>query len=110
MPSITIEPTRNSLYDAMYNGEVIVRGSYTPIFDACRVLLDRGITGTLEVYGPVGRLRLTTDIEKSAAIDVSGSRFVPWRVRKRAHSRVQADLPPPTCQTPGKKRSRQRSS
>ena len=42
-----------------YAGETLVEGRRNPIFDACRALLARGITGRLEVWrrGKKGRGR-----------------------------------------------------
>ena len=37
-------------YRVMYAGEVLAEGRRNPIFDACRALLARSITGRLEVW------------------------------------------------------------
>jgi hypothetical protein len=46
-------------YRVTYAGETLVEGRRNPIFDACRALLARGITGRLEVWrrGKKGRGR-----------------------------------------------------
>lgn len=61
-------------YNAYYNGERVVEGEYNPIFAACRVLLERGITGPLKVYGPNDDLRATVDIKWGATHRVTTSR------------------------------------
>jgi hypothetical protein len=71
-------------FNAWYNGEIIAKGEYTPIFAACRVLLERGITGPLKVYGPNNDFRATVDIEWGANHRVTTSRsgttiFAPYK-------------------------------
>ena len=59
------------LYDVAFNGETIVSGSRIPEFDACRVLLARGLTGTLVLADAVtGKDRLSLDIERGAKLTV----------------------------------------
>jgi len=59
------------LYDVAYQGETIVSGSRIPEFDACRVLLARGLTGTLVLADAVtGKNRLSLDIERGAKLTV----------------------------------------
>ena len=63
------------LYDLELDGEVIVTGSSTPEFDACRILVARGITGTLVVHDAVTKkLRYTVDIEAGAKLTVIENR------------------------------------
>jgi hypothetical protein len=59
------------LYDVSFHGETIVSGSRTPEFDACRVLLARGLTGILILADAVtGKNRLSLDIERGAKLTV----------------------------------------
>ena len=59
------------LYDVVFDGEVIVENSITPEFDACRVLLARGLTGKLDIFDAVTKkLCMTVDIEKGAKLTV----------------------------------------
>jgi len=70
-----------------YAGEILVEGHRNPIFDACRALLARGITGRLEVW----RRRKTSadmqlDIERGAGLAICETatkslQVVPWRPR-----------------------------
>ena len=56
-------------YRATYEGEVIVVSSKDCEFDACRVLLARGITGKLATYFRGGTLpRMRFDIETGATL------------------------------------------
>jgi hypothetical protein len=56
-------------YRVMYAGEVLAEGRRNPIFDACRALLARGITGRLEVWRR-GKTSadMQLDIEKGAGL------------------------------------------
>jgi hypothetical protein len=57
------------LYDLVINREVIVTGSRTPEFDACRILLARGLTGKVAIFdSTTKKLRLTVDIEAGARL------------------------------------------
>jgi hypothetical protein len=73
------------LYDVAYQGEAIVSGSRIPEFDACRVLLDRGLTGRIILSDAVtGKDRISVDIEKGAQLTVRedakrGPHFAKWR-------------------------------
>jgi hypothetical protein len=54
-------------YRVTYLGETLVEGARTPLFDACRALLARGVTGTLVMYSRGGTVaRAKVDIEKGA--------------------------------------------
>ena len=56
-------------YKATFDGEVIVASSKDAEFDACRVLLDRGIAGTMVTFFPGGTVpRICLDIEKGAIL------------------------------------------
>src|SRR6516162_4720328 len=58
-------------YRVMYAGETLVEGRRNPIFDACRALLARGITGRLEVWRQ-GRASadMQLNIEKGAGLAI----------------------------------------
>jgi hypothetical protein len=72
-------------YDIVFDGETIVAGSITPEFDACRVLLARGLTGKLDIFDAVTKkLCMTVDIEKGARLTVgetrkAGPAFAKWK-------------------------------
>jgi hypothetical protein len=85
-----VPPSGNSsredyyLYDLALDGEVIVTGSRTPEFDACRILVARGLTGKLVIFDANTRKpRLTVDIKAGAKLTVKESRkqsptFAKW--------------------------------
>jgi len=72
-------------YRVTYLGETLVEGARTPLFDACRALLAKGITGTLVMYSPgSSTLRMRVDIEEGAQLtiaegDKAGPRFARYR-------------------------------
>jgi hypothetical protein len=88
---VELEPVsighRGQRYRAHYAGAVLIEGSRNPEFDACRALLARGITGTLEVWhkgATFASMRL--DIEKGARLtvvdsDSIGPRITRWHPR-----------------------------
>jgi hypothetical protein len=76
MHRLTLIPLRRGMYAASYEDRVIVSQSRQPALDACRVLLQRGIEGELQVYGADGKHRLTVDIRGGAALDVKDGAFV----------------------------------
>ena len=64
-------------------GETIIHDSKVPMFDACRVLNNRGVTGTLEVWWQGASFAaFRTDIEKGAGWTVIESRLVGPRLAK----------------------------
>jgi hypothetical protein len=74
-------------YRVIYAGKILVEGRRNPIFDACRALLARGITGPLEVWRR-GRTRadMQLDIERGAGLAIWESatqslQLAPWRPR-----------------------------
>jgi len=73
------------LYHVVFDGEVIVTASRVPECDAARVLLDRGLTGSLAIVDAVtGKKRITVNIEAAAKLTVAESRrhsprFVKWK-------------------------------
>src|SRR5215470_486725 len=71
-------------YRVTYAGEVLTEGRRNPIFDACRALLARGITGRLEVWRR-GKTSadMQLDIEPGALFAIRETaresiRLVPW--------------------------------
>ena len=82
---------RGILYDVEFDGEVICQSSLTPLLDACRVLLSRGLTGNVEMWDyvrPYPRMRST--IEGAAQLTVTdrgaGPVFVKWRPKSGAEA------------------------
>jgi hypothetical protein len=81
---IIIEPLPRGCYRASYHGEVIVARSREPEFDACRVLLGRGISGAAETWHPgAAHPAMRLDIEKAAEATVvetpAGPRLAKWK-------------------------------
>jgi hypothetical protein len=72
-------------YRVTYAGETLVEGRRNPIFDACRALLARGITGRLEVWrSGKASADMQLDIERGAGLAICETateslRVVPWR-------------------------------
>jgi hypothetical protein len=71
-------------YRVTYVGKTLVEGRRNPIFDACRALLARGITGRLEVWRR-GKTSadMQLDIEQGALFAIRETatesiRLVPW--------------------------------
>jgi hypothetical protein len=79
-------------YRVSYAGEILVEGRRNPIFDACRALLARGITGRLEVWRrDKTSADMQLDIERGALLaiketDKESLRIVFWRQRPDATS------------------------
>jgi hypothetical protein len=74
-------------YRVTYAGKTLFEGRRNPIFDACRALLARGITGRLEVWRR-GKTNadMQLDIELGARLAICETaieslRVVPWRPR-----------------------------
>jgi hypothetical protein len=72
---IDIEPTHYTStgprYRVTYLGETIVEGARTPLFDACRALRARGVTGKLAMYSRGGTVaRAKVDIEEGAELTI----------------------------------------
>jgi hypothetical protein len=85
---VEIMPTRLGIrgqrYSVTYRGAILIESTRTPAFDACRVLLARGITGHLQVWRPGSRTwSMQLDIERGATShireDDDGISLVPWR-------------------------------
>ena len=70
-------------YRVMYAGEILAEGRLNPIFDACRALLARGITGRLEVWRR-GKISadMQLDIAKGAALAMEESDKKSIRLRR----------------------------
>lgn len=87
MSRIVIEPIsirgeRGQRYRVRHAGEVLIRDTWNPEFDAARELLARGIAGRAEVWRD-GRVAATMDIERAAEVTIvenaqSGPRLGPW--------------------------------
>jgi hypothetical protein len=82
---VPIALSENGLrYRVTYAGETLVEGRRNPIFDACRALLARGITGRLEVWRQGKRSAdMQLDIERGALFAIWETttlslRLVPW--------------------------------
>lgn len=74
---------KDPVFTAYHEGKEICR-SAQPFYDSCRVLLEMGKTGRLDLYGP--GLRISGDIEKCARWTISSGnrqKYVPppehWR-------------------------------
>jgi hypothetical protein len=74
-------------YRVTYAGETLIEGRRNPIFDACRALLARGITGRFEVWRRGKESAdMQLDIERGADLAICETateslRVVPWRAR-----------------------------
>jgi hypothetical protein len=68
---VELEPIGATGYRVLYAGKVLAEGRRNPIFDACRALLARGITGRLEVWRR-GKTSadMQLDIEKGAGLTI----------------------------------------
>ncbi len=105
---ITISPVkadnRGQPYAVTYEGQTIIAKSHVPSHDACRYLVARGLTGSLEVYSADAvSPRLTVkDIVKAAKWTVSEglnhgprfARYVPFD-REAFMARVEAEADAP---------------
>lgn len=76
---------RGPLFKVTLAGEIIVASSRNPEFDACRVLLARGVTGTLvsrhagQSYDAM-RVKIEIGAALTTSEDVSGRlRFAKWQ-------------------------------
>jgi hypothetical protein len=107
---IDIEPIslgqRGQLYRVRHAGAVLIQSSRNPEFEACRLLLAKGISGKVEVWHwgavfPAMRL----DIEKGARLTVEegdrvGPRFARWYPRSEevaANAASSSDVSPRTA-------------
>jgi hypothetical protein len=85
---IEIEPTHvvgGQRYRVTHAGEVLSESTWNPEFEACRALLERGITGKLQVWRP-GKAYwgMQLDIERGAGLTVreteeEGPYIARWR-------------------------------
>jgi hypothetical protein len=88
MTTVELEPIalteHGQRYRVTYAGETLVEGRRNPIFDACRALLARGVTGRLEVWRPGKQgADMQLDIELGAMFAIKETakeslRLVPW--------------------------------
>src|SRR5262245_31552083 len=74
-------------YRVTYLGETLIESARDPHFEACRVLLARGVKGKLVSYSPGSSVpRLKVDIEKGAALmTIDNANDGPRIVRYRPH-------------------------
>jgi hypothetical protein len=73
--------SEDNRYSVRFGKELVVKGSREPELDLARVLLARGITGTVTLRdGSTGKPRTTIQIERAALLSVeegpNGPRFV----------------------------------
>jgi hypothetical protein len=80
-------------WSVVFRGQLLVKKSRDPEFDAARALLVMGITGKLTMLdGKTGKPRTTIDIERAARLTTEegprGPRFVKYRksVVDRSHA------------------------
>lgn len=61
-------------FEVTHNGKTLIESSRDPEHDACRALLAKGLTGTLETYHPGGTVaRMRLDIERGAKLGINES-------------------------------------
>jgi hypothetical protein len=74
-------------YTVKLDGEIIVANSRDPEFDACRVLLGRGLRGRLTFVDQVsGKPHLSVDTERGAGLVTKEGplHFAKWRLSDRS--------------------------
>lgn len=96
MHTIEIERASPNTYTVWYKGDVLITNSRNPEFDACRVLLERGITGRLITrHKGSNVISFVLDIQKGAELTVLEGRGRPrfaewgsfvWGAREDGHS------------------------
>jgi hypothetical protein len=69
-------------YRVMYWGEVLIARSRVPIFDACRALVARGLTGSVGLYRNDRLDALVRDIAVGAQYTIEESAEVSMRLRR----------------------------
>ena len=87
-------------YRVAFTGETLVEGRRNPIFDACRALLARGITGRLEVWRR-GKTSadMQLDIEKGAGLRIEEGDRQSLKLRRWAPMPVSQGRGDPTAAT-----------
>ena len=91
---LTHHTSTGARYRVTYLGATLVESARDPEFEACRVLLAMGITGTLVTYNPGGSVsRMRVDIEHGAKLTtVEKAKDGPRLARYRPHpTSVQED-------------------
>jgi hypothetical protein len=75
----------SAAYEETYRGQTLIESSREPLFDSCRVLVNMGLKGRLEMWGgePYPRM-IVRDIEQAARLTVvenvnGGPRFGRYR-------------------------------
>jgi hypothetical protein len=78
--------SKGPLFDASYEGQVIVEGSTEPCLAAARVLKARGLTGRLEMWDAVlPYCRFHADIDTAAGLTIEEGDSLPRLRKYRAH-------------------------
>jgi hypothetical protein len=78
--------SKGSMFDASYEGHVIVIGSTEPCLAAARILKARGLSGKLEMWDAVlPDCRFHTDIDKAAGLTIEEGDSLPRLRKYRAH-------------------------
>ena len=79
---IEIEPKTDG-YRVWHDGDVLIERSHDPEYDACRVLLSRGVVGTLITkWKDAAYDAMRLDIEKGAKWTATGARLRPFVERR----------------------------
>ena len=82
------------LFAGSVAGEDVVTSTTTPLFNACRVLQAKGVTGPIEMWGGEPYPRMQTTIEAGAKRTVDdgkrGIRFARWFPDVRAARQRQS--------------------
>ena len=78
------KPLKKTLYRVHYSGEILLVRTFDPEFDACRALINRGFSGSLETstFGGNNSVRLKMDLEWGAIQRTAESAAQPRRRRQ----------------------------
>jgi hypothetical protein len=83
---------RGQYYRVLYQDEILVQHSLVPEYDACRALLTRGITGSLQTYLGDEYPHLVLKIEEAAKWTIrEDEHWPPTLVRYRARTEAAND-------------------
>lgn len=92
---VTPSSSRGPLYEAVFQGEIVVARSAQPFLDACRVLQARGCRGRAELWDherPFPRMQGTIEGASRLAVDETGTpRFRDHRQHWRKGDKTAAD-------------------
>ena len=85
------KPLKKTPYRVHYNADVLLERTFDPEFDACRALISRGLSGSLETstFGGNSTVRLKVGLEwgpkrrtaETAAQSPRRRQWQPWRLR-----------------------------